>query len=380
MKIILAPDSFKDSMTAKEVCQAMETGIKKVKPNSEIISVPMADGGEGTTSALVDCLHGKYLTEVVSGPLNEPVEATYGLINNEKTAIIEMAAVSGITYLTDQQRNSDNIKLTNTYGTGQLINSALKNGAQKIIVGLGGSATNDGGAGMAQALGIQFFDKNNQLISKHLGGGDLDKIAHIDTSKINPNLNKVKFILASDVTNPLTGKDGASFTFGRQKGADQKTQELLDKNLSHYAQLIKKQINKDISNIPGSGAAGGLGAGLLAFTNAHLESGVKVVAKETNLEKQIEDADLVFTGEGATDFQTKFGKTPYGVAQIAQKYHVPVISLAGKLGEGIDQLYQYGFSAFFSILDGPCSLEEALKNGQKNVARICENIMRLYSD
>lgn len=380
MKIILAPDSFKDSMTAIEVCQAMEMGIKKVKPNSKIISVPMADGGEGTTHALVNCLHGKYLTEVVSGPLNEPVKATYGLINKGKTAIIEMAAASGITYLTDQQRNSDNIKLTNTYGTGQLINSALKHGVEKIIVGLGGSATNDGGAGMAQALGVQFFDKNNQLISKHLGGGDLDKIAHIDISEINPNLNKVKFILASDVTNPLTGRDGASFTFGHQKGVDQKTQELLDKNLSHYAQLIKKQINKDISNIPGSGAAGGLGAGLLAFTNAHLESGVKVVAKETNLEKQIKDADLVFTGEGATDFQTKFGKTPYGVAQIAQKYRVPVISLAGKLGEGIDQLYQYGFTAFFSILDEPCSLEEALKNGPKNVTHVCENIMRLYSN
>ena len=377
MKYILAPDSFKDSMSAREVCQAMEKGIRKADPNSEIIAVPMADGGEGTTAALVDSQNGHYITEEVFDPLNNKVTATYGLINNEKTAIIEMAASSGLTFLTKKERNPDNIKIANTYGVGQLINSALKKGVNKIIIGLGGSATNDGGAGMAQALGVKFLDKNQQLISHHLGGGDLDKIASLDLSKINPALKQVEFIIASDVTNPLIGPTGASFTFGKQKGADKVTQELLDQNLAHYAQIIKKETNKDIALLPGAGAAGGLGAGLLSFTNAQLIPGVQVVAKESHLEDKIKNADIVFTGEGGTDFQTKYGKTPFGVAQISKKYQIPVISLAGTLGKGIEQLYSYGFTAFFSIIDRPCSLEEALINGPENVSRTCENIVRL---
>mgnify|MGYP003521010749 FL=1 len=375
MKFVLAPDSFKESMTAKEVCQAMENGIRKVLPDAKIISVPMADGGEGTMDSLIDATNGQKYAVKVTEPLGTPVTAHYGILGDQKTAIIEMAEASGLSYVPQDKRTPATIKKTTTFGTGELINAALKHDVTRVIIGLGGSSTNDGGSGMAQAIGVKFFDHNDHEITQKLGGGDLKQITRIDTIDINPKIKKTKFLLASDVTNPLTGTNGASYVFGPQKGADQATAKELDENLSHYAKII----GQNIAQTPGSGAAGGWGAGLLAFTHAKIYPGVKLVANEVHLAEKIKEADYVFTGEGGTDFQTQFGKTPYGVAQIAKKYDVPVISLAGYIGKGIDHLYDKGFTAIFGILAKAENIDQALKDGPQNVERTTENVVRLIA-
>ena len=375
MKFVLAPDSFKESMTAKEVCQAMENGIRKVLPDAKIISVPMSDGGEGTMDSLIDATNGQKYAVKVTEPLGTPVTAHYGILGDQKTAIIEMAEASGLSYVPQDKRTPATIKKTTTFGTGELINAALKHDVTRVIIGLGGSSTNDGGSGMAQAIGVKFFDHNDHEITQKLGGGDLKQITRIDTIDINPKIKKTKFLLASDVTNPLTGTNGASYVFGPQKGADQATAKELDENLSHYAKII----GQNIAQTPGSGAAGGLGAGLLAFTHAKIYPGVNLVANEVHLAEKIKEADYVFTGEGGTDFQTQFGKTPYGVAQIAKKYDVPVISLAGYIGKGIDHLYDKGFTAIFGILAKAENIDQALKDGPQNVERTTENVVRLIA-
>ena len=375
MKFVLAPDSFKESMTAKEVCQAMENGIRKVLPDAKIISVPMSDGGEGTMDSLIDATNGQKYAVKVTEPLGTPVTAHYGILGDQKTAIIEMAEASGLSYVPQDKRTPATIKKTTTFGTGELINAALKHDVTRVIIGLGGSSTNDGGSGMAQAIGVKFFDHNDHEITQKLGGGDLKQITRIDTIDINPKIKKTKFLLASDVTNPLTGTNGASYVFGPQKGADQATAKELDENLSHYAKII----GQNIAQTPGSGAAGGLGAGLLAFTHAKIYPGVELVANEVHLAEKIKEADYVFTGEGGTDFQTQFGKTPYGVAQIAKKYDVPVISLAGYIGKGIDHLYDKGFTAIFGILAKAENIDQALKDGPQNVERTTENVVRLIA-
>lgn len=375
MKFVLAPDSFKESMTAKEVCQAMENGIRKVLPDAKIISVPMSDGGEGTMDSLIDATNGQKYAVKVTEPLGTPVTAHYGILGDQKTAIIEMAEASGLSYVPQDKRTPATIKKTTTFGTGELINAALKHDVTRVIIGLGGSSTNDGGSGMAQAIGVKFFDHNDHEITQKLGGSDLKQITRIDTIDINPKIKKTKFLLASDVTNPLTGTNGASYVFGPQKGADQATAKELDENLSHYAKII----GQNIAQTPGSGAAGGLGAGLLAFTHAKIYPGVKLVANEVHLAEKIKEADYVFTGEGGTDFQTQFGKTPYGVAQIAKKYDVPVISLAGYIGKGIDHLYDKGFTAIFGILAKAENIDQALKDGPQNVERTTENVVRLIA-
>ena len=375
MKFVLAPDSFKESMTAKEVCQAMENGIRKVLPDAKIISVPMSDGGEGTMDSLIDATNGQKYAVKVTEPLGTPVTAHYGILGDQKTAIIEMAEASGLSYVPQDKRTPATIKKTTTFGTGELINAALKHDVTRVIIGLGGSSTNDGGSGMAQAIGVKFFDHNDHEITQKLGGGDLKQITRIDTIDINPKIKKTKFLLASDVPNPLTGTNGASYVFGPQKGADQATAKELDENLSHYAKII----GQNIAQTPGSGAAGGLGAGLLAFTHAKIYPGVKLVANEVHLAEKIKEADYVFTGEGGTDFQTQFGKTPYGVAQIAKKYDVPVISLAGYIGKGIDHLYDKGFTAIFGILAKAENIDQALKDGPQNVERTTENVVRLIA-
>ena len=375
MKFVLAPDSFKESMTAKEVCQAMENGIRKVLPDAKIISVPMSDGGEGTMDSLIDATNGQKYAVKVTEPLGTPVTAHYGILGDQKTAIIEMAEASGLSYVPQDKRTHEKNKKTTTFGTGELINAALKHDVTRVIIGLGGSSTNDGGSGMAQAIGVKFFDHNDHEITQKLGGGDLKQITRIDTIDINPKIKKTKFLLASDVTNPLTGTNGASYVFGPQKGADQATAKELDENLSHYAKII----GQNIAQTPGSGAAGGLGAGLLAFTHAKIYPGVKLVANEVHLAEKIKEADYVFTGEGGTDFQTQFGKTPYGVAQIAKKYDVPVISLAGYIGKGIDHLYDKGFTAIFGILAKAENIDQALKDGPQNVERTTENVVRLIA-
>ncbi|QTQ40689.1 glycerate kinase [Lactobacillus taiwanensis] len=371
-KYVLAPDSFKESMTAKEVCDAMEIGIRKVEEDAEIIKVPMADGGEGTVDSLVDATNGKKIVVEVTGPLGNKIEAYYGLLGDGKTAVIEMAKTSGLEIVPTDKRNP---LITTTYGTGELIKDALDNQVKEIIIGLGGSSTNDGGSGMAQALGAHLLNQNNQEIP--WGGGNLDKLVKIDVSNLDPRLKNVKIIIASDVTNPLIGPEGASNVFGPQKGASPEMVKQLESNLNKYAQIIKRDLDKDIAQKTGAGAAGGLGAGLMAFTTCEMHQGVEIAIQVTQLDAKIKTADYVFTGEGATDFQTKFGKTPYGVAKLGKKYHKPVISLAGYLGKGIDSLYSEGFTAIFGILPSACSLGEALEDGPVNVSRTMENIVRL---
>ncbi|MDP4105563.1 MAG: glycerate kinase [Bacillota bacterium] len=368
---VLAPDSFKESMTAKEVCIAMEKGIKKALPEAVCIQVPMADGGEGTVQSLVDATAGKVYPVTVTGPLGTPVEASFGILGDGETAAIEMASASGIHFV---NKDTKNPLITTTYGTGELIKAALDQGVGKIIIGIGGSATNDGGAGMAQALGVKLLDENGGELG--FGGGALGRLATVDISGIDPRLKDTKIYVASDVTNPLCGEKGASHVFGPQKGATPEMVQALDANLAHYAGVLKEQLEKDIIDFPGAGAAGGLGAGLLAFTSAELRSGIELVIDFTDLEQKVKMADFVLTGEGGIDFQTQYGKTPYGVAQAAKKYGKPVIALAGYVGE-VDVLYDKGIDAIFGILPKAMSLEEALATGQENIEKTAENIARL---
>lgn len=372
MKIVLAPDSFKESMTAKEVCQEIEKGLKKILKNIECIPVPMADGGEGTTQSLVDATNGKFFTIDVTGPLGDIVKARFGILGDKKTAIIEMAQASGLELVPREKRNP---MITTTYGTGELIKKALEKGVSTILIGIGGSATNDGGAGMFQALGGKLLDKNGNDIG--FGGGELSKLDRIDISNLDSRIKDVEIIVACDVQNPLTGKNGASHIFGKQKGANEEEREILDKNLKNFAEIIRKDIGKDVENIAGAGAAGGLGAGLMAFLSAKLKKGVEIVIEYSELEKKIQGADLVITGEGSIDGQTRFGKTPYGVAKTAQKYDIPVIALAGNIGKDIETLYEHGFTAILPILTKVESLDEAIKNGKNNVEYIAETLARM---
>ncbi|AEH54621.1 glycerate kinase [Heyndrickxia coagulans 2-6] len=369
---LLAPDSFKESMTAKEVCAAMEAGIKKAIPDAVCIQVPMADGGEGTVQSLVDATGGTIYQQTVTGPLGHPVTACYGILGDGETAVIEMASASGIHLVTKETKNP---LVTTTYGTGELIKACLDKKVKQILIGIGGSATNDGGAGMAQALGVKFLDERGGMLP--FGGGALGDLAEIDLAGLDPRLKEVQIFVASDVTNPLCGENGASHVFGPQKGATKEMVALLDTNLSHYAAIIKEQLGKDVAEVPGAGAAGGLGAGLMVFTDAVLKSGIELVVEYTGLEQKVKDADIVLTGEGSIDFQTQFGKTPYGVARAAKKHGKPVIAVAGYVGEQIDVLYEKGIDAIFGILPRPMALEDALQTGAANIERTCENIARL---
>ncbi|WP_310831744.1 glycerate kinase family protein [Paenibacillus pedocola] len=369
---VLAPDSFKESMSAKEVCVAMEKGLRKVYPEAEYIHVPMADGGEGTVQSLVDASGGQMYSKEVTGPLGQPVTAQYGIMGDGLTAAIEMASASGIQLVDKADRNP---LITTTYGTGELIKECLDRGIRSIIIGIGGSATNDGGTGMAEALGAKFLDAAGDGLPR--GGGSLDRLASIDISALDERLQQVQLIVACDVTNPLCGERGASVVFGPQKGATPEWVRQLDANLAHYADVVKEQLGKDVRDLPGAGAAGGLGAGLMIFTQAVLQRGIEIVIEYTGLKQKLAAADLVFTGEGGIDFQTKFGKTPYGVASTAKASGKKVIALAGYIGEGIDTLYAEGIDAIFGIVPGAGELEKLLKDGPANVERTCENIARV---
>ena len=371
---VLAPDSFKESMTAKEVCIAMEKGLRKVYPQAKYIHVPMADGGEGTVQSLVDASSGTLYEKEVTGPLGQPVKAQFGILGDGVTAAIEMASASGIHLVTKETKNP---LITTTYGTGELIAECLDRGVQQIIIGIGGSATNDGGAGMAEALGVKFLDSEGKSIPR--GGGGLDKLATIDVSGLDPRLQEVSLIVASDVTNPLCGEHGASRVFGPQKGATPEMVLQLDNNLAHYSEVIQQQLGKDVRDYPGAGAAGGLGAGLLTFTRSTMQKGIEIVIEHTDLKNKLTEADYVFTGEGGIDFQTKFGKTPYGVAQAAKQLGKKVIAVAGYIGEGIDTLYDEGIDAVFGIVPGAADLDKVLVEGPQNVERTCENIGRLIA-
>jgi glycerate 2-kinase len=372
MKFVLAPDSFKESMTAKKAALAMERGVKKVFPDAECVIVPMADGGEGTVESLVSMSDGKTVSMEVFGPLAEKVTASYGLIADGQTAVIEMASASGIELLKPEERDP---LLTTSYGTGQLIKHALDQGVGRILIGIGGSATNDGGVGMLQALGVSFKNENGEELG--FGGGALEHLRTIDIAGLDPRITDVQIDVACDVTNPLVGDHGASAIFGPQKGATPEVVAVLDRNLTHYAEVIKSDLGKDIAWMDGAGAAGGLGAGLLAFLHAHLKRGVDLVVEYTGLEEFVKDADYVFTGEGSIDGQTLFGKTPFGVASVAKKYSVPVIAYAGRIGDDVDALYDNGFTAIVGILKGACSLKDALDSGEDNLTFAAENVCRV---
>ena len=374
-KFVLAPDSFKESLSALEVCQAMEKGIKKVFPKAEIISMPMADGGEGTTDALIDATGGRRVYKKVQGSFaNTNVEAYFGILGNSNTAVIEMAKANGLELVALEDRNP---LITSTYGTGQLIKAAMDEGVDKIIIGIGGSATNDGGSGMARALGARFLNKDQEEIP--LGGAFLKEVRTIDMSDFDPRVDEIEILIATDVTNPLTGNNGASYVFGPQKGATEEMVKILDENLKHYAEIVHNDLGKDVENKPGAGAAGGLGAGLLAFTNAKMQLGIELVAQTIYLEDKIKETDYVFTGEGGMDYQTKFGKAPYGVCKIAKKYKKPCFALAGYIGDGADVLYEEGMTAIFGVLSQAQSLSDALADGAKNVERTSENITRVLA-
>lgn len=372
MKFILAPDSFKESMTAKEACISMENGIRKVFKDATCIHVPMADGGEGTVDALIESTNGNLHEVEVTAPLGNKVKAKFGILGDGKTAVIEMAEASGIHLVKLEDRNP---LLTTTFGTGELIKYALDMNIERIIIGLGGSATNDGGVGMLQALGASFKDSDGKEIA--FGGGVLKDLCTIDLSGFDKRIYDVKIEVACDVKNPLTGENGASFVFGAQKGGNKETLEELDSNLKHYAEVVKRDMGKEIDKVEGAGAAGGLGAALIGFCNGKLESGIDLVIKHSDLEDKVRKADFVFTGEGSIDFQTKFGKTPIGVAKIAKKYNIPVIAFGGRIGEGIDELYSLGIDSVIGITPGVISLDEALSKGKDNLEISAENVVRI---
>lgn len=362
---VLAPDSFKESMSAEQACQAMQRGVLQVFPDACCIAVPMADGGEGTVDALLRSLDGQGITCMVTGPLvTQQVSTYFAIVDYGRTAVLEMAKANGIHLLAAEQRNP---MLTSTYGTGEMIRQALDLGVSKIIIGLGGSVTNDGGAGMAQALGVQFFNSTGEAIQ--VCGDNLDQINQIDISQLDARLKNTEILIASDVNNPLCGPNGASAIFGPQKGATPEMVQQLDLNLNHYANLVEASLGISIKNVAGSGAAGGLGFGLMAFAGAKLQSGVELIIEQSRLAEKIAQADYVLTGEGKIDSQTALGKTPFGVAQVAQQFNKPVLAFAGLVGEGIESLFDGGFNQIVGINPPNCSLEEALKNGEVNLEK-----------
>ena len=375
MRIVIAPDSFKESLTAREVALSIEKGIYKVFPEAEVINIPLADGGEGTVQSLVDATGGQVIKLTVKDPLMRDIEGFLGILGDNETAVIEMAAASGLDLLKEDEKDP---WVTTTFGTGQLIKKALESGSKKVIIGIGGSATNDGGAGMAEALGVRLLDgQGNQIIR---GGGGLKDLASIDSSELDPGISHAQFLVACDVNNPLVGENGARQVYGPQKGADQNMVAALDENLKHFASIIKRDLDKDILEVPGSGAAGGLGGGLMAFLNAQLKPGFEIIKEIVDLEQKMKDADLVITGEGRIDFQTQFGKTPYGVAQVAGKLGIPVIALAGTLEDGHQVLYQMGFNGIFSIIDRPMDLESAKRDAPMLLQNAAERIMRVWAN
>jgi glycerate kinase len=374
MKIIVAPDSFKESLSAVQVAAAISAGLEKVVPESEIIRIPFADGGEGTVEALVNATHGKIVPALSADALNRPIQSFYGVLGDGKTAVIEMAAASGLEKLTPDERNPLN---TSTYGTGLLLKAVLDAGYTSIIIGIGGSATNDGGAGMAQALGFGLFTKNGNPIG--YGGGALADLETISNAHVHPLLQKTNITVACDVQNPLLGEHGATQVYGPQKGATAAMLELLEQNLTHFSQILNQEFESDWSKQPGAGAAGGLGFGLLNFCHATIVSGFELISQLTRMEEQISSASLVLTGEGKIDEQTIFGKTVSGVSKLGKKHSVPVIALTGSVEGNLNDLYNQGLTSVFAIGSSPMSLEESKANAYQLLTATSEQIMRLVN-
>ncbi len=373
MKFVLAPDSFKGSLTAKQACDAIEKGILKVFPDAEVISLPLADGGEGTVETLVNATEGKFITVPVTDPLGNEIDAVYGILGNSQTAVIEMAAASGLTLIPEKKQNP---LYTTTYGTGELIKHALDNDCKRIIIGIGGSATIDGGAGMAQALGVEFFDEIGKKINTFMSNEKTSIVADISLDNLHPRVKYTSFIVACDVENPLLGVTGATYVYARQKGAQKNELPVLEENMSNFYDIVESKLDKDIRNIPGAGAAGGLGAGLMAFLNARLEKGIDFVLDTINFKSKIQNATLIFTGEGSIDEQTSYGKTISGILKIAAKQKIPVVALAGSVGN-LEKLHSSGLTSAFSICNSPLNPEIAMERADELICQTTEQICRL---
>jgi glycerate kinase len=374
MKVVVAIDSFKGSLGSYELGVIIEKGVKNIYKNAEVIKVPIADGGEGTVEALVEGIGGQFIDIEVNDPLMRPINARYGTIHNNKTAVIEMAAASGLPLLKVEERN---LRKATTYGTGELIKDAIQKGCREFIIGIGGSATNDGGLGMMQALGYRFLDKYGDELG--YGGEIMGKVADIDATGALEELNNCKFLIACDVDNPFHGPKGAAHVYGRQKGADDETVEYMDSSLKKLAMTIKEKLNKDIANIPGAGAAGGLGGAFVAFLGGELKPGIEIILEEVKLADHIIGADFVITGEGRIDFQSIMGKAPMGVARMSKEKGVPVIAIAGCVADDAVAMHDHGIEALFSTINYPISLDEAMNSERASifVEKGIEEIFRL---
>ncbi len=372
MKVVIAPQGFKGGISGLEAAQAIARGVAAAVPDAETVLAPVADGGDGTLNALVDATGGQVFNQTVTGPLGQPLEAQWGVMGDGNTAVIEMARASGLALVPQRRRNP---RITTTVGTGEILKEALDQGFTRVIVGLGGSATNDGGAGMAGALGARFLDANGRPLPP--GGAALSRLASIDTSALHPGLGEASIVAATDVTNPLCGPDGASAVFGPQKGASGEVVSELDAALANFARIVQRDVGVDVADRPGAGAAGGLGAGLMAFAGAQLQSGIDMVCQVLDFDSHLAGADLVITGEGRADRSTIFNKAPVGVARHAQAHGVPTVLLAGGLGPGHEELYGHGIAAVLCIADRPMSFEQSLNRTGELLESAAEQTMRL---
>ncbi len=369
MRIVIAPDSFKESLSALDAALNIREGFRAVYPDADYVLLPVADGGEGTVDALVAATGGRRVARRVVGPLGDEVEAFYGVTGDGGVAVIEMAAASGLELVPPPLRNP---LVTTTFGVGELIRAALDDGARRFVIGIGGSATNDGGAGMLQALGVRLIDAGGGELPH--GGGALAGLERIDVAGLDPRLAEGSIEVACDVDNPLVGPNGASAVFGPQKGATPELVRILDASLAHYAAVVERTLGKPVADMPGAGAAGGLGAGLYAFLGARLRPGTEIVMAAVDMDRVVRDADLVITGEGRLDSQTIHGKTPIGVASVAERHGKPVIAIAGSLGPGFEAVYDHGIAAVFSVLPRPCTLAEALAEGAVNLRNTARDV------
>lgn len=374
MKVVIAIDSLKGSLSSMEAGMAIKDGILAAKPDAEVIVKPLADGGEGTTDALIEGMNGERIDLTVTGPMHTPVDAYYGYLKDTNTAVMEMASAAGITLVPDSEKNP---LLATSYGVGEMINDAIQRGCRNFIIGIGGSVTNDGGIGMLKALGVRFLDENGEDAGE--GGQALAKVARIDVSGMNPLLKECHIQVACDVNNPLCGENGSTYVYGPQKGVTEDMKKTLDEAMAHFARVTSETLENDYMNTPGAGAAGGLGYAFLAYTGAALTPGIELILDAVELEEELSGADVVVTGEGRLDFQTAMGKAPVGVARLAKKYNAKVIAFAGSVTKEATACNKEGIDAFFPILRGVCTLAEAMDPvaARNNMTATVEQVFRL---
>ena len=374
MKVVVAIDSLKGSLSSIEAGMAIRDGVLAAKPDAEVIVKPLADGGEGTTDALIEGMNGKRIDLTVTGPMHSPVDAYYGYLADSHTAVMEMASAAGITLVPAEEKNP---LLATSYGVGEMMNDALQKGCRNFIIGIGGSATNDGGIGMLKALGVRFLDENGEDAGE--GGQALAKVEQIDVSGLNPLLKECRIQVACDVNNPLCGENGSTYVYGPQKGVTEDKKKKLDEDMAHFARITSKTLGNDYLDTPGAGAAGGLGFAFLSYIGAALTPGIELILNAVGLEQELSDADVVVTGEGCLDFQTAMGKAPVGVARLAKKYHGKVIAFAGSVTKEASACNKEGIDAFFPILRSVCTLDEAMDpaNARANLTATVEQVFRL---